>query len=726
VIVPRSAGAALILIFLLVHFALLPRTLEDLDSVNFALGVRQFDVAKHQPHPPGYPVFIALSKVSTAALRIAGVGAVAPRGLALWSAIGGALAVPALFVFFRRLERRDRLAWWATLVIACSPLYWFTALRPLSDACGFAAAMGVLALASGDATRRQLAAAAALAGLAVGIRSQTAVLTMPFLLIAIARRRNPRTAVGAVAAFAIGVLAWAIPLIVASGGPSAYMHALTFQAGADFTGIEMLWTHHRARAVVNAVLNTFVWPWDWWLGLAVSALAALGALRIAWRAPRVALTLLATFGPYAFFHLLFQETVTTRYALPLVPVMVYAALAALEGLPGGALPVAAIGIAVISLAGALPASMVYSRDGAPAFRAFDDMAATAHGGDAVDVIALHAEMRRVSEWAEPILPAPVTRAPHGREWLSLVDLWKGKPSSRVWFLAEPHRSDLALFDGRARELARAYRWGFPEPPFVGGARPGNADWYHMTPPAWMLDRGWAVTAEVGGQTAADRLGPHIAPAIAWLKQEPQEMTAILGGRNLGSGTTTIDAIVGGTSIASFPASPGFFFHVLTLPGGVLNGAAGYTPLAVSARGGQPVALEQFDAQTPGVPMFGYDAGWHEPEYSLAQGQSWRWMSEKAMLWVRPVGRTVTLGIAGESPRKYFDAPLHVRVLVGDREIAAFDLSSDFDQAIALPADQLAGANGRVTIESSKFFVPAASGAADQRHLALRIYRVSVD
>ena len=50
--VPRSAGALLVLIFLAAHLALLPRTLEDLDSINFALGVRQFDVARHQPTLP--------------------------------------------------------------------------------------------------------------------------------------------------------------------------------------------------------------------------------------------------------------------------------------------------------------------------------------------------------------------------------------------------------------------------------------------------------------------------------------------------------------------------------------------------------------------------------------------------------------------------------------------------------------------------------------------------
>jgi hypothetical protein len=723
---PRSAGAALIVIYLLAHLALLPRTLEDLDSINFALGVRQFDVAKHQPHPPGYPVFIAFAKASTSVLRAVGVGAAAPRGLAIWSAIGGAVAIPSLFVFFRRLEGRDRLAWCATAAVACAPLFWFTALRPLSDAFGFGVAVTVLALSSGNVSRRTLTGAAAIAGAAVGIRSQTAVLTVPFLLYAIGRRREGRTLVGGAAAFAAGVLLWAIPMIAVSGGPSAYMRALTSQANADFTGIDMLWTRHGVRAIANALLNTFVWPWNWWLGLAMCVLAAIGVARLLWRAPRVGVALAVAFGPYAIFHLLFQETVTTRYALPLLPVVVYAALAAIEGLPGAALYGATGGIVAISLTGALPASLVYAADGAPAFRAFDDMAATAHGGDPVDAIGLHAEMRRASEWAQPILPAPVTRAPHGREWLALVDLWKARPSARVWFLADPARSDLAVFDGRARELARGYRWGFPEPPFVGGARPGNADWYHMAPPAWMLDRGWAVTAEVGGQTARDRLGPSVAPAIAWLRRQASGVTVVLGGRNFGTAPQRIDETISDAPLESFDAAPGFFFRVMTVPASALDGTAGFVPFAVSARGGQPVDLEQFDAQAPGVPMFGYNVGWQEPEYNQSQGRAWRWMSEKADLWVRPIGRVVTLHLSGESPRRYFDAAPHVRVTIGAREIAAFDPSSDFEVPIALPDDALAAANGRVTIESSRFFVPSAAGAPDRRHLALRIYRVAVE
>ena len=55
-----AIAATLALAFLVAHLAYLPSSLEDLDSINFALGLRHFDVANQQPHPPGYPIYIAL------------------------------------------------------------------------------------------------------------------------------------------------------------------------------------------------------------------------------------------------------------------------------------------------------------------------------------------------------------------------------------------------------------------------------------------------------------------------------------------------------------------------------------------------------------------------------------------------------------------------------------------------------------------------------------------
>jgi hypothetical protein len=192
----------------------------------------------------------------------------------------------------------------------------------------------------------------------------------------------------------------------------------------------------------------------------------------------------------------------------------------------------------------------------------------------------------------------------------------------------------------------------------------------------------------------------------------------------GGGAPTLGLSLNGRPLAAYPLSPGFFLRRLTLPAGALGAASPYLPLEFRADGA--VSLEQFDAQAPGVPMFGYDTGWQEPEYNLSEGRAWRWMSEHAELWVRPVGRAVTLRAHGESPRRYYAGAPHVRVLVGGREVATLDPTTDFDLSATLPADLLDQAQGHVVLESSKFFVPGGTGGGgDQRHLALRIYTMSV-
>ena len=56
-------GGLLAGLFFALHLPFLPPSLEDLDSINFAFGIHVFDVARHQPHPPGYPLFIVIARV---------------------------------------------------------------------------------------------------------------------------------------------------------------------------------------------------------------------------------------------------------------------------------------------------------------------------------------------------------------------------------------------------------------------------------------------------------------------------------------------------------------------------------------------------------------------------------------------------------------------------------------------------------------------------------------
>src|SRR5918992_673657 len=77
--------------YLAAHLPSLAPSLEDIDSINFALGLRDFDPARHQPHPPGSPVYIAMGRTLLAIVTSIGSGlsqmSAEALTLSLWSAV---------------------------------------------------------------------------------------------------------------------------------------------------------------------------------------------------------------------------------------------------------------------------------------------------------------------------------------------------------------------------------------------------------------------------------------------------------------------------------------------------------------------------------------------------------------------------------------------------------------------------------------------------------------
>src|SRR6187549_1411721 len=129
------------LAFLALHLPYTPRSLEDVDSINFALGIRDFDVAEHQPHPPGYPVFMLVAKLVNAATGSEVLT------LSLLGIVAGALLAFPLVALFRAMVRDaidgdpQRVALPAAALAMVAPLMWITAARPLSDVPGLAAVL---------------------------------------------------------------------------------------------------------------------------------------------------------------------------------------------------------------------------------------------------------------------------------------------------------------------------------------------------------------------------------------------------------------------------------------------------------------------------------------------------------------------------------------------------------------------------------------------------------
>ncbi|MEO8677942.1 MAG: DUF2723 domain-containing protein [Vicinamibacterales bacterium] len=794
---PQRLLAALALVFALAHAPFLATSLEDIDSVNFALGLRHFDVADHRPHPPGYPVYIALGKVTKAVAGTLTSGAESSldaRALSVLSLLAGVVSIGLLYAVFCCLGKPkglpppvewptggdkplglsglptggdkplglsipwhtlDVAAFSATVITVSCPLFWYLAVRPMSDLPGLAfalAAQACLLLAwrrqapapDGDtrltpavtaASGRMIVIGALLAAISIGMRSQCAWLTLPLLMLVLADRIGRGVAgalIGSAMTFTIGGLLWGIPLLVASGGLNAYLTALGAQAGGDFTSGEMLYQTPTPRVAAFALLRTFVGPWDSTpLAVAVLALAAIGLVQLAMRDRRSLAAVIALGGPYFLFHLAFQDTAFIRYALPLIPIVSFLAVRGVMLVSVPAVPVMAAVVSVWAVVIASPVLVAYGAEASPTVRVLSAMQAEARVSPP-GALAMHQTFRRPLE-AETIGFAPQLASPPRLEWLELEKYWREGHTEPVWFLADPVRSDLALIDPMSRRDAIEITWPLVARPAFGGMRPSSVRWYKMPAPGWFAEEGWALTPETSGMARLRGHGPELGPITAWVRRRSTATRVLVGGRNLGGPkdpSARFTLAIDDAPLPSWDAAPGFFLRAFDIPAGRLSGPGEFARLtirstAVTGSAIIPTSIEQFDLQAPDTTMWGYDSGWQEAEYNPASGV-WRWTSDRATLRILgpPIARTVTLSI--ESPLKYFDTPPHVRVSAGDRELAASTVSDGVDWTFDVPADALAATGGLLTVSTDKTFVPVERGGSpDPRRLGLRIFYVHV-
>jgi hypothetical protein len=759
---------ALALVFALAHVPFLAPSLEDIDSVNFALGVRDFDVAQHRPHPPGYPVYIALGKAAAAAAGVMGgpPSLIETRALATLSLIGGLVAIVGLYgVFVCMAPKADEPPWRsldvsalaATAIAATCPLFWYLASRPMSDLPGLAFALAAqvclmrawwiqtpgpdgdrrLPPAATAASGRMIVLGAFLAALSIGMRSQTVWYTAPLLVLVLFDRIGRGVAgalIGGGIMFVAGGLAWGIPLLVASGGLDAYLNALGFQAGADFASGDMLYSNPTPRVAAFALIRTFADPWDSIpLAGVVIALAAAGLVQLLLHDRRSLAAIAAIAGPYLVFHLLFQDTAFVRYALPLVPAVSFLAVRGVTLVSMPAVPLVAALVSIAGVAIATPVLAAYAAAPSPTIRVVEAMKAearTARPG----ALAMHQTFVRPLE-AENVGIANQLPAPPRLEWLELTKYWKSGTTAPLWFLADPVRSDLALIDPNSRQDSTEFQWPLVARPAFGGMRPSAVRWFRMPAPGWFAEDGWALTPETAGIARVRGRGPHLGPITAMVRRRAEAARVLVGGRNLAGPkdpSARFTLAIDGQVLHQWDVAPGFFLEVFDIPAGRLSGdpsspLATLTIQSTAASGTAPIptAIEQFDLQNEQAVMWGYGEGWFEAEYNPAAGV-WRWAGERATLRTFGPPQPLRVTFSIESPLIYFDEPPAVRVTAGDRELAAATISESRDWTVQVPADALAASSGAITIASDKTFVPGERGSSpDPRRLGLRVFAIRV-
>jgi hypothetical protein len=222
----RRAGALALGAYAVLLFLTSPAWPDDWDGVGFLESVQRFDLARFQPHPPGYPVYVALLRVAELAARV-------PMRACVIVAVASGVVAVAFAWSAARSAVGERGAWAVATLVAATPLAWRVCSGVGSEApalaCGAACAWGVV-----SAGRTRWAGALVLGvgvGLGLGVRLSWAPLYLATLVLA-----PPGARVKAWGAAAASSVAWLGPLVAIVGASRLY--ALT---AAHFAGHAQRW-----------------------------------------------------------------------------------------------------------------------------------------------------------------------------------------------------------------------------------------------------------------------------------------------------------------------------------------------------------------------------------------------------------------------------------------------------------------------------------------------------
>ena len=207
---PITKAALLFFVGFALYFFTHTPALDEIDAVQFAMGVRSFDLWHHQPHPPGYPLFIFLGWLGTKLFH-----ARTESSLYFVSAFGGGLFIAAWFSIIR-IQFFESLAWWVAICLLITPVVWMTATKAVTDmsAAGFMSAELLAAISFLQQKKRgPIVWAALLGAAAAGVRPQLFPVAAVILGIPLKRASaNAKTWSFAYALLIAGCLVWLLPM----------------------------------------------------------------------------------------------------------------------------------------------------------------------------------------------------------------------------------------------------------------------------------------------------------------------------------------------------------------------------------------------------------------------------------------------------------------------------------------------------------------------------------
>jgi hypothetical protein len=191
-----------------------------LDSIQLVLALDHFDVRLHQPHPPGYFLFVMAGRLSRLIVPDAN------SALVFLNIVFSGMAVWLVFLLSNRMFGVQH-AFYSAIFMASSPLFWHhgeVALSNMAD-CFLVCLLALLCWKTIQGGAQWALLSGIVLGVAGGVRQNTLVFLIPFWVFSI-RKADKGRILASVAALMVTCACWYLPMTYLSGGVGEYQSAL--------------------------------------------------------------------------------------------------------------------------------------------------------------------------------------------------------------------------------------------------------------------------------------------------------------------------------------------------------------------------------------------------------------------------------------------------------------------------------------------------------------------
>lgn len=208
---PVTVLVLLVSLALILRVFFLAQCLEDWDSIQLALGLHQYSIINHQPHPPGYPIYILMGRLFLSVFKNDTLA------LTWMSAVFGSLTVVPLYLLLKKIFNQN----WAligSIMFIFTPVVWLLSVTALTDIVGlfFLILVGSLIFKFQDQPKAMITISL-LAGLVIGVRFNEFPVLMVLLIWVIYKQKNFKLVILQLTSFFLGVSLWLVPIIFLTG-----------------------------------------------------------------------------------------------------------------------------------------------------------------------------------------------------------------------------------------------------------------------------------------------------------------------------------------------------------------------------------------------------------------------------------------------------------------------------------------------------------------------------